>query len=95
MGIKSSWVALGSASGPLVVALVSGLTTPKGIFFIASMMVVAGLALALFFVQEPREAVEAAPDMAAEIAHRRALAAQASLQGIVLRASRSRAAGDE
>lgn len=95
MGIKSSWVALGSASGPLVVALVSGLTTPKGIFFIASMMVVAGLALALFFVQEPREAVEAAPDMAAEIAHRRALAAQASLQGIVLRASRSRSAGAE
>lgn len=45
MGIKEAVAALGGAIGPLLVAVVSGWTTPQGIFTISA--VLAGLAIAL------------------------------------------------
>jgi multidrug resistance protein len=92
MGVKESTAALGGVAGPLLVAGFSGLTTPRGVFVIAALLLGGLLLLALFGLREPQRTVEEVGDVVIESARRRALSAQASLCGVVLRAQAAREA---
>jgi multidrug resistance protein len=92
MGLKESTAALGGVAGPLAVVGVSALTTPQGVFSIAAGLLGAVLLLAFVVLREPQRAPEEVGDVAVESSRRRALSAQASLRGVVLRAQAARAA---
>jgi len=92
MGIKESIVALGGVAGPLAVVVVSNLTTPQGVFIISATLLAATLLLALAVLREPQRAPGAVGDVALESSRQRALSAQASLRGVVLRAREARQA---
>jgi multidrug resistance protein len=92
MGIKESIVALGGVVGPLAVVVVSNLTTPQGVFIISATLLAGTLLLALVALREPQRAPEAIGDVALESSRQRALCAQASLRGVVLRAREARQA---
>lgn len=89
MGIKESAVALGGVAGPLLVVTASAATTAQGIFVISGvvMAVMAGIA---FLDLRAACLGQECSDEAREYATRRALAAQATLRGIVTSASASR-----
>jgi len=91
MGIKESSVALGGVLGPLAVVAISGLTITQGIFVIAGILMVITAGAALFVLKEPRQ-IDTAPadDIATDCFQQRALAAEATLQGLVLNATRIR-----
>lgn len=91
MGIKESSAALGGVTGPLLVVLVSGLTTPQGVFIIAALILTFVAVLAFVGLREPAQVVEKPDDVLSESARQRALCAQASLRGIVMRARSARA----
>jgi multidrug resistance protein len=91
VGIKESALSLGGVAGPLLVVVVSPLTTPQGIFIIAGMLMVMGMVLALIVLREPEHAAKDTIDTTWEISNRRSMVAQASLRGIVLRAKTRRA----
>jgi DHA1 family multidrug resistance protein-like MFS transporter len=91
MGIKESSVALGGVLGPLAVVAISGLTTPQSVFAIAGILMVATASAAFVVLREPRQIDTAAEgDIVSDCAQQRALAAEATLQGLVLNASRTR-----
>ncbi len=90
IGIKESFLALGGVMGPLAVAVIAPYTTPQGIFWIASILGLSSLLLALLLREPQRSSVEA-HGIQEEISIRRGLAAQASLRGIVMRAYATRA----
>jgi multidrug resistance protein len=92
MGIKESSAALGGVLGPLLVVGVSALTTPKGVFAIGALLLTGVTLLALVVLREPGRAPARAGDLSLESARRRALSAQASLRGVVLRARTARQA---
>jgi DHA1 family tetracycline resistance protein-like MFS transporter len=92
MGLKESTTALGGVAGPLMVVAVSALTTPQGVFSIAAGLLAAVLLLAFVVLREPQRAPEEVGDVAVESSRRRALSAQASLRGVVLRAQAARVA---
>lgn len=92
MGVKESTAALGGVAGPLLVAAISALTTPQGVFTIAALLLGGTLLLALFALREPQRALERPVDVEQETSRQRALSAQASLRGIVLRAQAAREA---
>jgi MFS family permease len=91
MGIKESSVALGGVAGPLLVIVVSSMTTPQGVFIVAAVMLGLTALLAVFALKEPQRVVEKPGDVALESARQRALSAQASLRGIVMSARAARA----
>jgi MFS family permease len=91
MGIKESSVALGGVLGPLAVVAVSGLTTPQGVFIVAGILMVATAGAAFVVLKEPRQIdSETEGDIVSDCSQQRALTAEATLQGLVLNASRSR-----
>jgi len=92
IGVKESSLALGGVLGPLAVAAVSGLVSPQGVFWIAAGLVGFTVILGGVFLREPRRTQTEALGVQEEISSQRALAAQASLRGIVMRANISRAA---
>jgi DHA1 family multidrug resistance protein-like MFS transporter len=92
MGIKESGAALGGVAGPLLVVVVSALTSPRGVFAVAAALVAVTLLLAAVVLKEPQRALEVGEDVDVASSRRRALCAQASLRGIVLRARASRRA---
>jgi MFS family permease len=92
MGIKGSTTALGVVVGPLLVAVVSAMTTPQGIFTISAVLLASTLLLALVVLREPQHAAEEKGDVVLESSRRRALCAQASLRGVVLQARAARKA---
>lgn len=94
LGIKGSAVSLGSVAGPLLVAVISTMTTPQGVFSIAGALTVAAALLAFIVLKEPRRAAEEPQDIAWEISAQRAMAAQAALRGVALRAKTAREARD-
>lgn len=91
MGIKESAAALGGVTGPLLVVLVSGLTTPQGVFIIAALILIFVALLAFVGLREPGQVAEKPDDVLSDSARQRALCAQASLRGIVMRARSARA----
>jgi multidrug resistance protein len=102
LGFKGAAASLGSVTGPLLVAGVSAVLTPRGIFSSAGVLVVIGALLALVLLQEPRRAVrpgsrravEGAVGEAWQVSAGRAMAAQAALRGVALRAMAARQAHD-
>ena len=89
IGIKESSLALGGVMGPLAVAAIAPFTTPQGIFWIASILGLLSLLLALF-LREPKHSALKILGVQEEISTQRGLAAQASLRGIVMRAYAAR-----
>ena len=87
VGIKESALSLGGVVGPASVALLAGVLTPAGIFITAGVTVCVGALLALIFLKEPEKINIEESDTAWQVADKRKLAAQASLHGIVNRAS--------
>ena len=90
VGIKASFNSLGGVAGPLLVVGASAVMTPQGVFIIAGVLMVIAAVLALAFLREPRHVAEEIGDAAWELTARRAMAAQASLRGVVLRARTTR-----
>jgi multidrug resistance protein len=90
VGVKESFLALGGVLGPLAVAAIAPLTTPQGIFWIASALGLFGLLLGVVLLQEPKHSAADSLGIQEEISRQRALAAQASLGGIVMRAYATR-----
>jgi len=86
IGIKGSSLALGGVFGPLAVAAIAPLTTPQGVFWIAGVLGLFSLLIGLIFLREPRHSEVKSLDVQEEVSARRALAAQASLRGIVMQA---------
>jgi len=90
IGIKESSLALGGVLGPLGVAAIVEFTTPQGIFWIASVLGLVSLLVGLVFLREPKHRSVESPGVQDHVSAKRALAAQASLRGIVLRAYATR-----
>ena len=90
LGIKGSVFSFGGVAGPLLVAIMTNLTTSQGIFLMASALMVVGIVLGIILLKEPHHFVAKVKDMDWEISQRRAIAAQASLRGIVMHATAAR-----
>lgn len=89
IGIKESALALGGVMGPLSVAAIAPFTTPLGVFWIASILGLVSLLLALL-LREPQRSEVKSLGVQEEISIQRSLAAQTSLRGIVMRAYAAR-----
>ena len=87
VGIKESSLALGGVLGPLLVIVASRITDAQGIFFIAGGLMTAATILALILLKEPHRLSQIRKPIDWEVADQRTLAAQASLRGIVMRAT--------
>jgi MFS family permease len=92
VGIKESSAALGGVMGPLLVVGVAALTTPKGVFIVAAVLMFAAAAVAVTGLRAPRRVAEETDDLDWEISNQRAMAAQAALRGVVLSAANARQA---
>jgi multidrug resistance protein len=86
MGIKESTAALGGVTGPLLVVAFSTFLSPQGVFITAGMLVGVTLLAAIALLREPEHAPAEAGDVAEASSRQRALSAQASLRGVVMRA---------
>jgi MFS family permease len=91
-GIKEASLAFGGVLGPLAVAVVAQFTTPKGIFWIASVLGLFSLIFALL-LREPKHKQLDDIGIQEEISIQRTLVAQASLSGIVMQAYAARKPG--
>ena len=87
VGIKESALSLGGVVGPASVALLAGVLTPGGIFITAGVAVCVGAVMAVALLKEPEKIKVKETDTAWQVSEKRKLAAQASLHGIVNRAS--------
>jgi MFS family permease len=87
LGMKSSALALGGVLGPLAVVVASRYMDAQMIFISALMLVLATIALTMIVLRNPDQLHTDADPEAWEIANKRGLAAQASLQGIVFHAT--------
>jgi multidrug resistance protein len=91
MGIKEAALALGGVLGPLLVVFASRFITPKVIFASAGVLTFLTAVLGLIVLKGGHPIREAPQDVAWSVSQRRALAAQASLSGLVLSARNARA----
>jgi DHA1 family multidrug resistance protein-like MFS transporter len=86
IGVKESSLALGGVMGPLAVTAIAPFTSAIGIFWIAAALGLFSVLIGVITLQEPRNKGGKALGVQAEISTQRALSAQASLRGIVMRA---------
>jgi multidrug resistance protein len=91
LGIKESALALGGVMGPLLVAIVTGFMNSQGIFIFAGLLIVGSAFSGAIVFREPVQPPLETKDTKWEISHRRAISAQASMRGVVLRARKTRA----
>ena len=89
MGFQTSAASLGGVVGPLLAAA-TGFVLPKVVFAGGIVVVIGGALLAFAALRTPVGAVGAVQDEAWEISDVRALAAQASLRGVVRSATDAR-----
>jgi DHA1 family tetracycline resistance protein-like MFS transporter len=87
LGIKESALSLGGVLGPALVALLAGLLSPGGIFITAGVITGIGAILAIALLREPEKIIGPDRDDTWQISEKRIMAAEASLQSIVSRAS--------
>ena len=92
VGIQGSALSLGGVLGPLLVVFASELTTARGVFIIAAVLMLGSVVLALTMLKQPRRIAKENDDVAWQVSNKRCIAAQASLRGIVLSASSIRQA---
>jgi MFS transporter, DHA1 family, multidrug resistance protein len=90
MGLKESSLALGGVLGPLLVAVVAPWTSAQGVFWIAFGLVFLSFLLGLILLKEPKRAQRESTNVQDEVSQQRVMAAQASLRGIVMRATFAR-----
>jgi MFS family permease len=90
VGIKESILSLGGVLGPLLVIVAARLTTPRGIFIFAGSTVLFGAFLAATLLKKPAKLIEETDNLAWNVNHQRYLAAQATLSGLVMSATRLR-----
>ena len=87
MGIRGSAGALGGVVGPLLAAAAARFMPPQSAFTGSVAVVIFGALLALVVLREPSRAAGEVAAGAWEVSDIRAMAAQASLRGVVLRAT--------
>ena len=92
MGLKGSAASAGGVAGPSVVAIAAFVLSPQGIFIAAAALIGATVILAVVALRDHRRVVDTTGDIQSEIARQRALAAQATLHSVVIRAQTARAA---
>jgi len=85
IGIKSSAASLGGVAGPLVLVGVSAFATPRGVFLSAAGLLVFSAVLALVGLTGRRGVAAEPSDLGWQSSSNRAMAAQATLRGIVVR----------
>jgi multidrug resistance protein len=90
IGVKESSLAMGGVLGPLAVAAISPFTTPQGIFWIAGVLGLLSILVGVVFLREPKHTKDGPLGVQEEISSQRALAAQASMRGIVMQAYKAR-----
>lgn len=90
VGIKESSAALGGVVGPLLLVGASTLIMPRGVFIIAGVVTLAAAGLALAALGKPQHVPDETTDIEWECSDKRSMAAQASLRGVVVRASATR-----
>ncbi len=90
MGLKESSLALGGVLGPLLVAVVAPWTSARGVFWIAFGLVFLSFLLGLILLKEPKRAQRESTNVQDAVSQQRVMAAQASLRGIVMRATFAR-----
>lgn len=90
MGITGSAGSLGGVVGPALVILVAGVISPRSIFAISLIVVLSGTLLVFIILKEPKKVTKKATYLTLEATKKRSMAAQASLRGVVTRASASR-----
>jgi MFS family permease len=90
LGIKESAAAFGGVAGPLLLVAVSAAMTAQGVFILAGAVMLAGAGLAIVALPRPGQVDVETKELDWECSERRALAAQSSLRGLVLRASAAR-----
>jgi multidrug resistance protein len=86
MGIKEAALALGGVLGPLLVVVASSLITPRGIFLSAGLLTLLTAILGLVVLQSGHPGRETTKHTTWSVSQQRALAAQATLSGLVLSA---------
>jgi MFS family permease len=86
IGVKESSLALGGVMGPLALTAIAPFSTAIGIFWIAAALGLFSVLIGVITLQEPRHKGAEVLGVQAEISTQRALSAQASLRGIVMRA---------
>jgi multidrug resistance protein len=90
LGIKESSAALGGVVGPLLLVAVSATLMAQGVFILAGLVMLAGAVLALVALPKPGQVDAKVQEFDWECSERRALAAQSTLRGVVMRASADR-----
>jgi MFS family permease len=90
VGIKESVLSLGGVLGPLAVVVATRLTTSRGIFMIAGSLILLAAFLAITLLKPPPKPLPETKNLAWQINQQRSLAAQATLSGLVLSATRLR-----
>lgn len=91
MGIKTSAAALGGVVGPLAVAGAAKVWDAQTIFISAGVLVGVIAIAAMLVLKEPSKLPKVTGSVNVEIAEQRAMAAQASLRGLIIRARNERA----
>jgi hypothetical protein len=81
---------LGGVVGPLLLVGVSAAMTAQGVFIIAGAVMLAGGGLAIVALPKPGQVDVKVEEFDWECSERRALAAQSTLRGVVMRASAAR-----
>ena len=90
MGIKTSAAALGGVVGPLAVAGAAKFMSAQDIFISAGILVGVMAIMAMVLLREPSKLPKVVGDIQVEVAERRAMSAQASLRGVIVRARNAR-----
>ncbi len=90
MGIRGSAGSLGGVVGPLLTTAVAGFMSPQSIFIGSVAIVLFGALLALIVLREPGRATGEAAAETLPGSDVRAMAAQASLRGVILNATTAR-----
>jgi len=90
LGLKESSASLGGVLGPLLLVGVSAMMTAQGIFTLAGVVMLVAAGLAIIALPAPRQIDAKTRDLNWEFSEKRALAAQSTLRGVVLRSSAAR-----
>jgi DHA1 family tetracycline resistance protein-like MFS transporter len=86
VGLKGSAASLGGVVGPLLLVVLSEVLAPRGIFAVTASLLGVVVLVALTVLREPRHIAAPTEDVAWQVSNQRALAAQATLQGLVQQA---------
>ena len=90
IGFKEASLSLGGVLGPLLVVVATRYTSARGVFLIAGGLMLVSVLLALLFLRSPQRRPVGEEEVALPQDGRRSQAAEATLRGLVLQATRAR-----